>query len=155
MVVVVAMAGDEPVSSARVSFGGGTDFAGLWGGGTLAQWRGRGIYRALVGYRARLAVARGYRYVQVDASPESLADPGAARLRLPRPDHAVSLVAGLSRPDLVPGAAGPRPVAQARSVRPGAGGLLGPASCVYALGSVPYTVGAGMRRPTHGARSAM
>jgi GNAT superfamily N-acetyltransferase len=71
VVIVVAMAGDEPVSSARVEFGAGTDFAGLWGGGTLPRWRGRGIYRALVGYRARLAVARGYRYLQVDASPES------------------------------------------------------------------------------------
>jgi len=71
IVIVVAMAGDEPVSSARVAFGAGTDFAGLWGGGTVARWRGRGIYRALVGYRARLAVARGYRYLQVDALPES------------------------------------------------------------------------------------
>jgi len=70
VMIVVAMAGDEPVSSARVAFDG-TDFAGLWGGGTLPRWRGRGIYRALVGYRARLAVARGYRYLQVDASPES------------------------------------------------------------------------------------
>jgi GNAT superfamily N-acetyltransferase len=70
-VMVLAMAGDEPVCSARVEFGAGTDFAGLWGGGTLPQWRGRGIYRVLVGYRARLAVARGYRYLQVDASPES------------------------------------------------------------------------------------
>jgi GNAT superfamily N-acetyltransferase len=70
-VMVLAMAGNEPVCSARVEFGAGTDFAGLWGGGTLPQWRGRGIYRALVGYRARLAVARGYRYLQVDASPES------------------------------------------------------------------------------------
>jgi hypothetical protein len=70
-VMVLAMAGDEPVCSARVGFGTGTEFAGLWGGGTLPQWRGRGIYRALVGYRARLAVARGYRYLQVDASPES------------------------------------------------------------------------------------
>jgi hypothetical protein len=33
--------------------------------------RGRGIYRALVAYRARLAVARGYRYLQVDASSDS------------------------------------------------------------------------------------
>ena len=70
-VMVLAMAGDEPVCSARVEFGAGTEFAGLWGGGTLPQWRGRGIYRALVGYRARLAVARGYRYLQVDASPMS------------------------------------------------------------------------------------
>jgi GNAT superfamily N-acetyltransferase len=70
MVLMLAMAGDTPVCSARVSFGSG-DFAGLWGGGTLPEWRGRGIYRALVGYRARLAAARGHRYLQVDASPQS------------------------------------------------------------------------------------
>jgi GNAT superfamily N-acetyltransferase len=70
-VLVAAMAGGQPVCSARAEFGAGTEFAGLWGGGTLPQWRGRGIYRALVGYRARLAVARGYRYLHVDASPES------------------------------------------------------------------------------------
>ncbi len=69
-VLVLAMAGDTPVCAARVSFDG-TDFAGLWGGGTLPEWRGRGIYRAMVGYRARLAAERGYRYLQVDASPMS------------------------------------------------------------------------------------
>jgi ribosomal protein S18 acetylase RimI-like enzyme len=69
--MVVAMAGDEPVCSARIEFLPGTDFASLWGGGTLPGWRGRGIYRALVAYRARLAAARGYRYLQVDASPDS------------------------------------------------------------------------------------
>lgn len=69
--MVLAMAGDEPVSSARIEFAPGTEFAGLWGGGTRPQWRGRGIYRALVAYRARLAVARGYRYLMVDASPQS------------------------------------------------------------------------------------
>jgi GNAT superfamily N-acetyltransferase len=69
--MIVAMAGDEPVSSARIDFYAGTKFAGLFGGGTLPQWRGRGIYRALVAYRARLATARGYRYLQVDASGES------------------------------------------------------------------------------------
>jgi GNAT superfamily N-acetyltransferase len=69
-VLVLAMAGEIPVCSARVSFDS-TDFAGLWGGGTLPEWRGRGIYRAMVGYRARLATARGYRYLQVDASPMS------------------------------------------------------------------------------------
>jgi ribosomal protein S18 acetylase RimI-like enzyme len=69
--MVVAMAGDEPVCSARVEFLPGTEFAGMWGGGTLPAWRGRGIYRALVAYRARLAAARGYRYLQVDALPDS------------------------------------------------------------------------------------
>jgi GNAT superfamily N-acetyltransferase len=69
--MIVAMAGDEPVSSARIDFYAGTEFAGMFGGGTLPQWRGRGIYRALVAYRARLAAARGFRYLQVDASGES------------------------------------------------------------------------------------
>jgi ribosomal protein S18 acetylase RimI-like enzyme len=80
--MVVAMAGDEPVCSARVEFLPGTGFASLWGGGTLPGWRGRGIYRALVAYRARLAAARGYRYLYVDASPDS--QPILARLGISR-----------------------------------------------------------------------
>ncbi|MEV0387358.1 GNAT family N-acetyltransferase [Nonomuraea sp. NPDC050643] len=68
---VVAMAGDVPVSSARLDVHPGTRFASLWGGGTVREWRGRGIYRALVAYRARQAVALGYDYLQVDASSES------------------------------------------------------------------------------------
>jgi GNAT superfamily N-acetyltransferase len=71
MRMVVAMAGDEPVSAARVEFVQGTEFAGLWGGGTVPAWRGKGIFRALVAYRAGLAAARGYRYLQVDALPTS------------------------------------------------------------------------------------
>jgi GNAT superfamily N-acetyltransferase len=43
----------------------------LWGGGTLPGWRGRGVFRALVAHRAALASARGFRYLQVDASPAS------------------------------------------------------------------------------------
>src|SRR6185503_3019848 len=44
----LAMAGDEPVSAARMLLHPGTGFASLWGGGTAPEWRGRGIYRALV-----------------------------------------------------------------------------------------------------------
>jgi GNAT superfamily N-acetyltransferase len=69
--MVLAMAGDEPVCSARVDFPRGSQFAGLWGGGTLPAWRGRGIYRALIAYRAGLAARRGYRYLTVDASADS------------------------------------------------------------------------------------
>jgi GNAT superfamily N-acetyltransferase len=54
-----------------VEFSEGTDFASLWGGGTLPAWRGRGVFRSLVAYRADLARARGIRYLQVDATPES------------------------------------------------------------------------------------
>ncbi|WP_405805884.1 GNAT family N-acetyltransferase [Streptomyces sp. NBC_00210] len=69
--MTVAMAGDQPVSGARMELHPGTDFASLWGGGTVAAWRGRGIYRALIAHRARLAGASGYRFLQVDASSRS------------------------------------------------------------------------------------
>jgi GNAT superfamily N-acetyltransferase len=71
VVAVVALDGDTPVSAARMELVPGTRFAGLWGGGTVEGWRGRGIYRALVAHRARAALDRGYRYLQVDASAQS------------------------------------------------------------------------------------
>ncbi|MEU6200151.1 GNAT family N-acetyltransferase [Streptomyces sp. NPDC047061] len=71
MVAVIALAGDEPVSAARVELVPGARFAGLWGGGTVEGWRGRGVYRALVAHRARVAASHGCRYLQVDALPMS------------------------------------------------------------------------------------
>ncbi|NYH52423.1 GNAT superfamily N-acetyltransferase [Nocardiopsis arvandica] len=69
--VMVAEADGEVVSAAWLELREGTEFAGLWGGSTLPGWRGRGIYRALVAARARVAAARGVRYLQVDASEDS------------------------------------------------------------------------------------
>ncbi|MEU4689391.1 GNAT family N-acetyltransferase [Actinoplanes sp. NPDC023714] len=69
--LLVAMAGDTPVSAARMDLNPGTAFAGLWGGGTHPDWRGKGIYRALVAHRARRAAQLGYAYLQVDASDQS------------------------------------------------------------------------------------
>ena len=63
--------GAEIVSAAWIILTAGTQFAGLWGGSTLAPWRGRGLYRALVAARARLAAEHGVRYLQVDASDDS------------------------------------------------------------------------------------
>jgi GNAT superfamily N-acetyltransferase len=71
IVVVESAPGDVVVSAGWVRFVAGTAFATLWGGSTLPDWRGRGIYKALVRYRARLAVERGYSYLQVDASNDS------------------------------------------------------------------------------------
>jgi GNAT superfamily N-acetyltransferase len=71
VVAVVAVAGDTPICAGRVEFHPGTEFASLWGGGTLPAWRGRGVFRSLVAYRAALAAAEGFRYLQVDASPDS------------------------------------------------------------------------------------
>ena len=69
--LVLAMAGDRPVCGARVEHVAGTEFAGLWGGGTLPAWRGLGIYRALVRFRAELAASMGCEYLTVDASDQS------------------------------------------------------------------------------------
>ncbi|QJY48671.1 GNAT family N-acetyltransferase [Pseudonocardia broussonetiae] len=68
---VVARAGGVPVAAGRVELGPGPDFAGLWGGGTLPEWRGRGLFRALVAHRAQRAAARGHRFLQVDATAAS------------------------------------------------------------------------------------
>lgn len=70
-VVVIAEADGQVVSSARLEIVPGTEFGGLWGGGTLERWRGKGIYRALVAHRARVALERGLKYLQVDASEDS------------------------------------------------------------------------------------
>ncbi|WP_030339571.1 GNAT family N-acetyltransferase [Streptomyces sp. NRRL S-1022] len=71
VVAVAALADGEPVAAARMEPVPGTPFAGLWGGGTVAAWRGRGVYRTLVAHRARAAADRGYRYLHVDASAMS------------------------------------------------------------------------------------
>jgi GNAT superfamily N-acetyltransferase len=71
VLVWTAEADGEVVSSGRLDIRPGSDFAGLWGGSTLPQWRGRGIYRALVARRAQAAAARGVRYLQVDATDAS------------------------------------------------------------------------------------
>ncbi len=49
----------------------GSQFCGLWGGTTDPAWRGRGLYRAGVVHRARLALDLGYPLVRVDCSPDS------------------------------------------------------------------------------------
>jgi GNAT superfamily N-acetyltransferase len=71
LVIVVAEAAGVVVCAGWLRFPPGTEFATLWGGGTLPEWRGRDIYRALVAHRARLAAERGRRYLEVDASDDS------------------------------------------------------------------------------------
>jgi GNAT superfamily N-acetyltransferase len=70
-VPVVAYVDGQPVSGGRVDFEEGVEFAGLFGGVTLPEYRGRGLYRATVARRAELARERGYRWLYVDALPTS------------------------------------------------------------------------------------
>ena len=70
-VAVVAVVDGQPVSGGRVDFEDGVEFAGLFGGITLPEYRGRGLYRATVAKRAELARERGYRLLYSDALPTS------------------------------------------------------------------------------------
>jgi GNAT superfamily N-acetyltransferase len=70
-VAVVAIVDGKPVSGGRVDFEDGVEFAGLFGGITLPEYRGRGLYRATVAKRAELARERRYRLLYSDALPTS------------------------------------------------------------------------------------
>jgi ribosomal protein S18 acetylase RimI-like enzyme len=56
------------VSAGRIDPIDGTAFAGIWGGATLPEYRGRGIYRALTSARVRSAMSRGVRWVHSDST---------------------------------------------------------------------------------------
>ena len=68
----VAYCGDIPVSIGRLSKPDEACIAGLYTGGTLAEHRGKGYYRAVVNARAIYARELGMEYLSVDAKPTSL-----------------------------------------------------------------------------------
>ncbi|MCW2504803.1 MAG: hypothetical protein JWO79_3087, partial [Actinomycetia bacterium] len=59
------------VSAGRLEPVPGTSFAGIWGGATRAEWRGRGIYRALTAARARSALGMGKTLINSDSTEYS------------------------------------------------------------------------------------
>ena len=59
------------VSAGRLEPVRDTDFAGIWGGATRAQWRGLGIYRALTAARARAALTLGKQLIHSDSTEYS------------------------------------------------------------------------------------
>lgn len=67
----LAEADGKVVSAGRLSIVPGTEFAGLWGGVSDPEWRGRGIYRAVTAARARHALEHGVRYLHSDSSDMS------------------------------------------------------------------------------------
>ncbi|HET6654453.1 MAG TPA: GNAT family N-acetyltransferase [Nocardioides sp.] len=67
----VAEAHGQVVSAGRLEPVHGTDFAGIWGGATLVEWRGRGIYRALTAARARSALRMHKTLIHSDSTEYS------------------------------------------------------------------------------------
>ncbi len=69
--IYVAYVDNKPVCAAWINFPTNSQFAGLWGGATLAEYRQMGVYTAVVAVRAQEAIQRGYRFLMVDASDMS------------------------------------------------------------------------------------
>ncbi len=62
------MVGGQMVGAGRLEPVPDSDFAGIWGGSVLSDWRGRGIYRALTAARARAAVELGRTLIHSDST---------------------------------------------------------------------------------------
>ena len=56
----VAESQGQIISAGRLEPVGGTQFAGIWGGATRPDWRGRGVYQALTA--ARVSTTTPYRW---------------------------------------------------------------------------------------------
>jgi len=68
----VAYFAQKPIGIGRVAAPPQSHFAGLWGGSVLQEFRGHGVYRALLAARIRHARRLdSIRYLRVDALPSS------------------------------------------------------------------------------------
>jgi GNAT superfamily N-acetyltransferase len=68
----------------------GSQFAGIWGGATRPEWRGRGVYRALTAARARSALRAGRTLIHSDSTQYSrpiLERSGLVRVSTTTPYH--------------------------------------------------------------------
>lgn len=71
MSLYVAYVDSEPAACGRIYFHPDSKFGALYGGQTREQFRKRGLFTAVVAARIREALARGVRYICVDALPTS------------------------------------------------------------------------------------
>ncbi|WP_257352057.1 GNAT family N-acetyltransferase [Pseudalkalibacillus decolorationis] len=69
--IYAAYVNDKPVSAAWMYLDAGTSFGSLWGGSTLPEYRGQGIYTDLLAIRAQKAWEMGYTLLTVDATKMS------------------------------------------------------------------------------------
>jgi GNAT superfamily N-acetyltransferase len=69
--VYAAYVDGRPSCAGWIYFHANGQFADLWGGSTVPEHRGRGLYTAVLSARLQEAAERGYRFVTIDASPMS------------------------------------------------------------------------------------
>ncbi len=69
--IYVAYVDDEPACTGWTYFHPNSHFASIWGGSTVEEYRQNGLYTAVLARRVQEALARGYSYVTMDASPMS------------------------------------------------------------------------------------
>ena len=69
--MVVAYTGDIPAACAWSFFPENSRFVSFWGGSTLPEFRGQGLYTALLAARTQEAISRGREFSTVDAGPMS------------------------------------------------------------------------------------
>jgi hypothetical protein len=69
--IFVADAEQRPACVGWTYFYPNSQFAGLWGGSTVPAYRKRGLYTAVLAARVQEAIARGYRYLTIEAGPMS------------------------------------------------------------------------------------
>ncbi len=69
--VYAAYVDGQPASAGWIYFHPGNPFANLFGGSTVPEQRGRGLYTALLAVRVQEAIRRGCGYLTIDASPMS------------------------------------------------------------------------------------
>lgn len=67
----IAESQGQIISAGRLEPVRESQFAGIWGGATRAEWRGRGIYRALTAARARSALQAGKTLIHSDSTEYS------------------------------------------------------------------------------------
>jgi predicted acetyltransferase len=60
-----------PASVGWIQFPNNSQFASLWGGTTLPEYRGQGLYTAIMAIRVQEAIRREYSYLTIDASKMS------------------------------------------------------------------------------------
>ena len=69
--IYVAYVDEQPACAGWIYYHPNSQFAGLWGGSTVAEHRGQGLYTAVLEARLQEAAEHGYRFVMIDASPMS------------------------------------------------------------------------------------